>query len=137
MEKHNSYSDERLLLAMEKAALDPEVFTHEAHLRWGWLLMRKNGVEAAVRIACKHLKDYTIQLGAADKYNETVTVAAVRAINHFQMRCRAESFQEFLEQSPGLKHSFKELLGSHYSEDIFKSEDARINYLEPDLHPFD
>lgn len=137
MEAHCHYSDSRLMLAMENAALDPSVFTHEAHLRWGWLLIESYGLEMAIKRACYQLKHYTAQLGVEDKYNETVTIAAIRAIQHFRLKSGNESFYEFISRATRLKTSFKELISVHYSEDIFKSKRAKQKYLEPDLLPFD
>ncbi|MGI9548106.1 MAG: hypothetical protein ACR2MM_12760 [Flavobacteriaceae bacterium] len=136
MEKHCQYSDSQLMLAMENAALDPGVFTHEAHLRWGWLLLEACGLEVAVERACSQLKQYTAQLGVEDKYNETITIAAIRAIQHFRLKNKNESFYEFIDRAARLKTSFKELMSAHYSEDIFRSKKAKQKYLKPDLLPF-
>ena len=137
MEKHYHFTDERLMLAMENAALDPEIFSHEAHLRWGWLLLEHYELEKAIDKACSQLKKYTKKLGAADKYNETVTVAAMRAIHHFRLKSTKNNFRDFIAESSRLKTSFRELMNAHYSENIFSSASARIKYMEPDKAPFD
>ena len=137
MEKHYQYSDELFLHAMENSALDPNVFSHEAHLRWGWLLLETNVLEEAIVKACSQLKNYTQHLGAADKYNETVTIAAMRAIHHFRLKSEADNFRDFISGASQLKTSFRELMDSHYSENIFKSPKAKRQYLEPDRAPFD
>ena len=137
MEKHYQYSDERLVLAMENSALDPGIFSHEAHLRWGWLLLENNKLEEAIRKACHQLKQYTKHLGADDKYNETVTVAAMRAIHHFRLKSNTNNFKDFIAESSRLKTSFKELMDAHYSENIFNSKLARTQYMKPDKAPFD
>ena len=137
MEKHNQYSDQRLLRAMEQSALDPVVFSHEAHLRWGWLLLENNHLEEAIDKACAQLRQYTKHLGAFDKYNETVTIAAIRAIYHFRLKSKTKNFRDFIAGAPRLKTSFRELMDSHYSENIFKSPLAKKQYLEPDKVPFD
>ena len=137
MEKHYQYSDERILVAMENSALDPEVFSHEAHLRWGWLLLNNNILEEAIEEACSQLRQYTQHLGASDKYNETVTIAAMRAIHHFRLKSKADNFRDFISEASRLKTSFRELMESHYSKNIFKSPEAKKQYLEPDKAPFD
>ena len=137
MEEHRYYSDEMLLEALETASLDPSLFTHEAHLRWGWLLLERNNLQQAIDKACSQLKAYTRSLGVAEKYNETVTVAAIRAIYHFRLRSKARSFDSFIQDTPKLSSSFKELMAAHYSENIFNSEMARKKYIDPDLLPFD
>ena len=137
MEAHYELSDNHLLTRMERATLDSKVFTHEAHLRWGWLLLEKFELDKAVLNACVQLKRYTCSLGASDKYNETVTIAAIRAIHHFRLKYPSQSFPEFISKAQRLKTSFKELLGLHYSQDIFELKMAKERYLEPDLIPFD
>ena len=122
---------------MEQSALHPEVFSHEAHLRWGWLLLENNDLEEAIDKACNQLRHYTKHLGASDKYNETVTIAAMRAIYHFRLKSDANNFRDFISGAPRLKTSFRELMDSHYSENIFKSPIAKNQYLEPDKAPFD
>ena len=137
MEKHYQFSDERLLQAMEISALDPAYFSHEAHLRWGWLLIENNGIENAIEKACDQLKSYTSKLGAEDKYNETVTVAAIKAIHHFRLKSKSDNFKDFIKASSRLKTSFKELMETHYSEDIFTNAKAKVKYMKPDKAPFD
>jgi hypothetical protein len=119
-----------------KGTLDPALFSHEAHLRLAWIHIRKYGVEKAIDRICRQIIDFAAQQGAAQKYNKTVTIAAVRAVDHFIRKQPIESFQEFIETHPRLKYNFRELLGHHYQFDIFKSERARQEYLEPDLLPF-
>lgn len=137
MEAHYSITDIRFLDSMEHATLDPWVFTHDAHLRWGWLLLQKYELERAISAACNQLMRYTTKLGAVEKYNETVTVAAIRAIHHFRLKYESDSYTEFISKAPRLKTSFKKLLGFHYSQDIFRLPTAKNQYLEPDLLPFD
>ena len=137
VEKHYQFSDERLLNAMENSALDPSYFSHEAHLRWGWLLLENNDLDEAINKACNQLRQYTAELGAADKYNETVTVAAMRAIHHFRLKSESDNFKDFIAESSRLKTSFKELMNTHYSENIFSSAKAKKMYMKPDRAPFD
>ena len=136
MEKHYQFTDQGLLLAMENSALDPKLFSHEAHLRWGWLLLEYNSLEEAINKACTQLKQYTTHLGAFDKYNETVTIAAMRAIHHFRLKSEADNFMDFIVDCSRLKTSFKELMDAHYSENIFNSVLAKKQYLQPDKAPF-
>lgn len=122
---------------MEGAVLDPAVFTHEAHLRWGWLLLENNHQETAIAKACKQLLAYTSELGVPDKFNKTVTIAAMKAIDHFRKRYPASDFEDFITKAVRLKTSFKELMAAHYSRDIFADAVAKKVFQEPDLLPFD
>ena len=136
MQAHYNLSDMDLLAALEEATLDPELFTHEAHLRWGWLLLKMYDLETAINKAREQLKHYVSKLGFESKYNETVTSAAILAIHHFRRRFPAHSFSGFIKKEPRLNTSFKALMKAHYSQDIFTSPDAKKKFLEPDLLPF-
>lgn len=137
MEPHYSFSDDQFIEALEKATLEPHLFTHEAHLRWGWLLLERYGINEGRIRACRLLRQFTSAIGEADKYNETVTIAAINAIHHFRLRSSAINFRNFIKENPRLKTAFKELMATHYSGDIFSSEAGRQKYQEPDLRPFD
>lgn len=137
MKDHNTITDKDLLAQMNEGYLDPDLFNHEAHLRWGWLLLESFSLEEAIEKACSQLKHYTAKLGVSDKYNETVTVAAMNALQHFRNRSQKVTFSQFIKEFPRLKTSFKELMAFHYSLDIFTSAEAKDSYIEPDLLPFD
>ncbi len=137
MEAHYKLTDEALIAALQEGSLKPELFSHEAHLRWGWLLLKMNNLDTAVEMAREQLKNYVSNLGLETKYNETVTTAAMLAIHHFRTRFPGPSFTEFIKKAPRLKTSFKSLMNTHYSEDIFSSPYAKRQFLEPDLLPFD
>ena len=122
---------------MENCSLNPKVFTHEAYLRLAWLNIKNHGIVKAVELTQTQLKTYVENLGATDKYNTTLTIAATRAVYHFMLKSEAETFEEFMKQSSRLKTEFKELMESHYSIDILNSEMAKKEYLEPDLYKFD
>ena len=136
MQAHHKLSDADFLAAMENGQLEPELFSHEAHLRWGWLLLNSYDLDTAIKLARNQLKQYVRFLGMDSKYNETVTTAAMLALHHFRTRHPTQSFFEFIRKAPRLKTSFKELMEAHYSRDIFSAPDAKHNFLEPDLLPF-
>ncbi|MDX1943095.1 MAG: hypothetical protein SFU99_21205 [Saprospiraceae bacterium] len=137
MEKHFHLSDLAFEQQFADCSLDPTLFSHEAHLRLAWIHIKKYGIDQAIENICQQIKHYAASLGAHDKYNETVTIAAIRAVYHFMLRSKTDHFQDFIIENPRLKTSFKELLFSHYSTDIFTSERAKKEYLEPELLPFD
>lgn len=134
---HNQLSDSVFEQQFADCSLPPSLFSHEAHLRLAWIHIRTYGVEQAVANLREQIKRYASSLGVQRKYNETVTVASVKVMHHFMQRSSAEHFKELINVFPSLKQDFKKLLGEHYSKDIFRSESARKEYLEPDLLPFD
>lgn len=137
MEKHFELNDLTFEQQFADCTLDPTLFSHEAHLRLAWIHLTKYGVDQAIQNICAQLKNFTAALGASDKYNETVTIAAIRAVHHFMLRSQTNHFQDFIIENPRLKTAFKQLLYTHYSTDIFTSERAKREYLEPELLAFD
>lgn len=137
MENHYSLTDSEFEQQFVAATLDPAVFTHEAHLRLAWIHLSNYGLKKALKNITAQLRSYTRAVGAAAKYNETVTVAAVYAVNHFMIRSSHTDFVSFIKENSQLKTNFKDLIYTHYRTDIFKSEHAKSFFLEPELLPFD
>ena len=121
----------------QQRSVDPSLFSHEAHLRLAWIHIHRYGVEKAITNVCTQLKSFVRSLGALEKYNETVTVASLKVVHHFMLKSETNNFQDFISENHQLKSDFKQLLGSHYTIDIFNSPVAREKFLEPELLPFD
>jgi len=137
MEPHFKLIDIEFEKAFKNCSLDASLFSHEAHLRLAWIHIDKYGIEKAIKNICTQLLQFTQSLGAEDKYNTTVTIAAIRAVYHFKLKSNSDNFRNFILEFPRLKTSFKKLLEFHYSTDIFSSKKAKQEYLEPELLPFD
>lgn len=137
MELHYTLSDNQFEQLFASATLDPAVFSHEAHLRLAWIHLNRYGLETAIQNITGQLRNYTRAVGAADKYNETVTIAAIHAVNHFKKRSICTDFASFIAQNSRLKTNFRDLMNAHYQTDIFKSASAKATYLEPELLAFD
>ena len=104
MESHAELSNTEFLNQFEECTLAPTLFSHEAHLRLAWLLIDQYGAEEAEERIQKLLKAYVHALGAQDKYNTTLTVAAVKAVNHFVNREKHQYFQAFINAFPPLEN---------------------------------
>jgi len=137
MEAHYHLSDSQFIQQLQDCSLNPKVFTHEAHLRLAWVNIKNHGIEKAVELTQNQLVTYVNYLGASDKYNTTLTIAATRAVYHFMLKSKSETFEEFIKESARLKTEFRKLMESHYSIDIFSYAKAKQEYLEPDLCEFD
>ncbi|RDB02764.1 hypothetical protein [Runella aurantiaca] len=137
MEKHFELTDEQFEQQFHDSLLALDLFTHEAHVRLAWIHVKKYGVEQALQNITTQLRAYVETLGATDKYNETLTVAAVKAVYHFYLRTEKGSFQEFILKNRRLKENFRELMNAHYATDIFRSPAAKKHFLAPELLPFD
>tara|TARA_R110002167_G_scaffold110831_7_gene281906 strand:- start:312 stop:725 length:414 start_codon:yes stop_codon:yes gene_type:complete len=137
MELHFNLTDIEFINALEEGTLDPALFSHEAHLRLAWIQINNYGVENAIACISHQLSIYVAFLNASDKYNATLTVAAIRTVKHFMDKSKSSNFRDFITEFPRLKYNFKELIGLHYGFDIFNSVAAKNKYLEPDLLPFE
>lgn len=137
MDNHLLLTDELFEEQFANASLDPALFNHEAHLRLAWIHIHKYGIAKAIDNITHQLMNYVARLGAGDKYNHTLTIAATRAVQHFYNKTATGNFQEFIAANPRLKSNFKDLMNAHYSTDIFTSAIARKQYVEPELLPFD
>lgn len=135
-ETHEQFSDEEFCKQLSNYTLNPKLFSHEAHLRLGWLNIKKHGLQKAEERIQEQFKNYVTHVGAQDKYNLTVTIVAMKAIHHFMKQSETTKFKNFIAENMQLKTDFKELIGTHYSADIFNLEKAKIKFLEPDLLPF-
>ena len=137
MKDHFDLTDFEFEQKFETSSLDAGLFSHEAHLRLAWIHITKYGIDKALENIQLQLKAYVKHLGAASKYNKTVTIAAVKAVYHFILKSKSDNFQDFIVEFPRLKNNLKGLMDSHYGIDIFNSEAAKKEYLRPDLLPFD
>ncbi|MBN4077552.1 hypothetical protein JYT25_00200 [bacterium AH-315-C20] len=117
--------------------LDPVLLTHEAHLRLAYIHISKYGEARAIQNLCLQIGVFDRTHGEGIKYHETITVVAVKIVQHFMNRTSAVNFDGLLKEFPRLKTNFKDLINQHYSLDLFKHPTAKIEYLEPDLSPFD
>jgi len=137
MENHLELTDVAFEKQFADGTLNPSIFSHEAHLRLAWIHISKYGVEKAIDNVCAQIRSFATAHGDPNKYNVTLTVAAVRAVYHFMLKSKSDNFVDFIAEFPRLKSEFKKLLDGHYSVDIFKSELAKKEFLDPDLWPFD
>jgi len=136
VKSHHELSDIEFLKQFENCSLSPELFTHEAHLRLAWLHIVKYGINKAEKNIAHQIKKYVAFVGAQDKYNETVTIAGIKAVNHFIKCSTTINFIDFIKENNCLMSDFKGLLLSHYSTNIFDSDKAKTEFIEPELEAF-
>ena len=136
MKQHFELTDIEFEKQFISCKLPPALFNHEAHLRLAWININKYGLEQAQQNVQTQLENFVKFNGESDKYNKTLTMAAVMIVNHFIQHSVKENFLDFMLEFPKLKTGFKELIQSHYSFDIFNLEKAKKDYLMPDLLPF-
>ena len=136
MEKHWKLSNEEFEEKFSTCNFRPLWFTHEAHLRLAWIYINKYGKEVAFNKYSAQLQAFANKYNADGKYNATVTFASIEIMNHFISNSDSYDFKDFMSEFPQLKTTFKQVLQSHYSRDIFTSKEAKKHILQPDLVPF-
>lgn len=136
MEKHLELSDEEFLRQFTHCTLNPSIFSHEAHLRLAWVNIREYGIVQATANIQSQLLKFVEAIGEKGKYNKTVTIAGLFIVNQFIQCSNSDNFTDFISGFPKLKTDFRGLIASHYSIDIFTSQKAKTEYLEPDILPF-
>lgn len=133
---HHELSDLAFEQQFSTSTLAEHLFTHEAHLRLAWIHINKYGIDKAIENVTGQLLRFVDRLGAKDKYNETLTVAALKMVNHFNGKAQTKNFNAFIAEFPKLNTHFKELINTHYSINLLHSAEAKARYLEPDLLSF-
>ena len=131
---HFDFDDSTFLHDFANCTFPPQLFTHEAHLRLAWILLKSNDPMVAGERLCAMINRFDKQFGDGTKYHCTVTMAAAHIVNHF-IRDKEESFCEFIDANPRLMTHFKEMVVAHYSEDVFGNTDAAQTY-HPPIQPF-
>lgn len=137
MKTHFVLSDRQFEQQFESLTVAPALFNHEAHIRLAWIHIHRYGLEQAIENVCTQIKAFATFHGDADKYNHTVTVAAIKAVYHFMLKSASDNFSSFIKDSSRLKTEFKQLMEAHYSMNIFTSAEAKSEYVKPNLLPFD
>lgn len=122
--------------ALIKCDLPPSDFTHLAHLRLAWLRLNQDQLGKAVIAVQDDILRYVEFLGVKEKYNRTLTIAAVYIVHRRMESSDAADFHSFMTSNSDLASDFKNLIMRHYKTDIFTSENAKSEFLEPELSPF-
>ena len=113
-------TDQEFLTEFYALTLPPSAFGHAGHLRLAALNLRAYGTQAAVERTCAGIRAYAAHLGAADKFNWTVTEALVRLM---------------AAAGGTLDGDARVLLDRHYSPELLASAAARRAFAAPDREP--
>ena len=100
MKNHFELNDSEFEQQFNSRELDPNLFSHEAHLRLAYIHIGKYGHDQAIKNVCDQLAAYVTHLGVTHKYNTTLTVAAVKAVYHFMQKSKANEFKGFIAEFP-------------------------------------
>jgi hypothetical protein len=120
-ERHYLLSDEDFARAFEECTLEPTIFSHEAHLRLAWILIRSHGLLPASEMLCKQIMKFDLLHGKGTKFSKTLTLAAARLVHDLQERSQDRTFRDFIKSNLCLLGNFRQLLAP-YTE---SPEDSR------------
>ena len=131
----NNQSDEAFLSDAENCTLDPKLFDHEAHLRLAWIMITRFGLEIGTKRICKTIKTIDKTFGDGTKYHETLTIASMHIVEHFNKKGTFNNFSDLTSTYPRLLTHFKDILGQHYKPSHLFSSMAKKTFVKPDV-PF-
>lgn len=122
-------TDDAFLNAFEAATLPLADFNHRAHVRAGYLYLRRLGLGAAIDRFATALKAFAAANGKAGLYHETVTVAFLALINERFGTCADAGWEAFATANPDL--FAKDCLQRFYTAAEPESPAARQVFLLP------
>lgn len=130
---HNELSDIEFVRQFENLNLNPEWFSHEAHLRLGWVYSYIYNIEKSKEKIRNAIMKFDGKYGDGTKYHETITIFMLRLIYSREKQNISFTFNQFKERNSDLFGRSKELLRMYYSYDVLNNGKAKLEYLEPDL----
>jgi hypothetical protein len=128
-----AWTDEEFRAAFESLRIPNEMFHHREHIRLAWIYSRQYPQEQALARMVQGIQAFAKHHGAASKYHHTITVAWMRLVRHAACPASAPDFNAFASAHPRLFNP--RLLEYYYSKARLQSDEARYNWIEPDLRP--
>ncbi len=129
-----SADDRAFICRFERCELPEEEWTHLAHVRVAWIALMSDSASRAVdRVRSGILRYNTEVLKRRHKYHETVTIAFARII-HDRLRCD-ETWSDFRRRIDDILSADEPILVKYYSAERLMSDEARRDFVEPDLGP--
>ena len=130
-----SDSDLEFRAAFEAGAFAPADFSHRAHVRLAYVYLAESDVGLALERMRAALLTFLCHHDIpASKYHATLTRAWILAVDHFMHHApAASSADDFIDRNPVLLDS--RIMLTHYSADLLFSDEARAQFVEPNLDP--
>jgi hypothetical protein len=126
-----SDADKGFLAAFEAGQIANQDFHHRDHLRLAWVQIRRLGLERASESVTLAIRQFAAGRGHADRYHDTLTRFWLRAVSLGIRRHPVLAFEELLGAEPHLLD--KSLPYVHWSRELMGSDEARRQWVEPDL----
>ena len=110
-----------------------ESLDHHDHVAVGWALIRRDGIEGALRTFPPALKRFAASKGAHDLYSETITWLYLLLINErSQLLETGHDWEVFKSANDDLLDDHQALLDRYYSPGRLQSPHSRSCFLLPD-----
>lgn len=132
--QHAELNNQEFIRQIETAAINPEWFTHEAHIRMAWLYLIDFDQDAALQNICEAIKGIDAKYAGGTRYHHTITVVFARSIGILMQWEPGKTWQEFVAVNGGLRIS-KKFLAEYYSDEILYSDEAKTQFVAPDKKP--
>lgn len=109
-EMHEILEDKLLINSLKECSLHPAIFTHEAHLRVAYILIKNNTLNEAKIKMNELLKNFTKYLGVEDKFDQILTERSVEVMRKMISSSKTTDFKEFIIENQELKNNFSALI---------------------------
>ena len=126
-------ADEAFVAAFHADQLSNQGFHHRDHLRLAWVQIRRLGLDEASEVVTTGIRRFAAHHGSADRYNDTMTRFWLRVVGLGIIRHPELGFEELLAAEPHLLD--KNLPFRHWSSERMSRDDAKRQWVEPDLRP--
>jgi len=128
-----SPDDQAFRQSMERFDFPASDFNHRAHLRLAYVYLCESDPNTATDQMRNTLNQFLIhnKIDPA-KFHETLTQAWILAVNHFMNRAgSATSADNLIDRYPQMLDP--KIMLTHYSKERLFSEQARNDFLPPDI----
>jgi len=126
--------EQELIRDFEACQVAASSFHHADHIRLVWSYLRTCRHDEAERRLREGLQRLTAHAGASGKYHETMTIAWTRlAAWAVAVSRRARASDDFARRHGWLLE--KDAILEFYSRERLMSDEARAQWVEPDLQP--
>lgn len=128
-------NDEDFITSFETCRITKEEWTHKAHIRMAWFYLKKEqSFGIALEKMRRGIQRLNISHGNLTGYHETVTqVFALYIDDAISKANKEQDFEEFYYENPWLYDGANPFRKRHYSDELWRSDKARQEFVVPDL----
>lgn len=130
---------EQVFMKEFEDSMDPRLWTHRAHVRMAWNYLKELGKDTATPVIKETIRrHFEMNPSKRQSYHETITSFYIHLVNLAiespdNKLQDQDDFFEFMERYPILTD--QNAIYKYYSPKMLKSQDARSQFLPPDLQP--